>query len=553
MSRFINFLKSNRNDDLFNTCSFLLKAQNIKHSNLHLKSLLIDHINYSSLLAIQDTLSAYGVESVAVGKGEHSYHDFELPFICSIQQVDWPSAAFTIVTNLDNDRLDYLDPLTKRVTTTTIEQFQSIHKDIIMLIDGAKAVDEINLRQNLVKERNESVLANLPIVLALISLFSCGGYIITHFTQNHSWTNLSYLLSTCIGVFISLLLIWHEFDKDNRLLKQVCGKGGKKVNCNAVLSSSHSSMFGISWSTWGGAYFCMLFLIQLLFVNNFSFLVVTACLSLLVIPYVFYSIYVQWQIIKQWCPLCLGIQVLLIFNALIAINVFSQPTNEYKFYSFQSYAFVIALLIGAFMFFLISALIPVLKSARDSKSLERNLRMFQSDKNVFNYFLNKGEPLKYPVDNLGIIVGNPAAGNEIVKVCNPYCSYCSDIHLKLEPLIKNNNSVRLRIIFTVSLEKNDIGRKAVAQFMAIQQKYGNDLVHTALDDWYSSAYKDYETFARRFVVGLELEEQDGKIMAMSKWVDSMKIRVTPTLFFNGYEFPREYEVDDLIDILKNNS
>jgi len=553
MSILADFLENNRNDDLFNTCSFLLKTQNVKHSKLHLKNLLMGHINYSSLLAVQDTLSAYGVESVAVRKGEHSYHDFKLPFICSIQQVDWPIAAFTIVTHLDNDKVDYFDPLTKRITTTTIERFQSMDKGIIMLIDGSKAVDEINLRQNLVKERNESLLANLPIVLALIGLFSCGGYILTHFTQNHSWLHLSYLMTTCIGVFISLLLIWYEFDKDNRLLKQVCGKGGKKVNCNAVLSSSHSSLFGISWSTWGGTYFCMLFLVQLLFVNNFTFLVVTACLSSLVVPYVFYSIYIQWQIIKQWCPLCLGIQILLIFNALIAIHVFSRFIKEYKFYFFQSYPFVITLLIGAFIFFLISVLIPILKSARDSKILERNLRMFKSDKNVFKYFLDKGEPLSYPVDNLGIIIGNPTANNELIKVCNPYCSYCSDMHLRLEQLIKNNNNIRLRIVFSVSIEKNDIGRKTVAHFLAIQQKYGNELVRTALDDWYSSPYKDYETFAKRFIIGSELEEQDDKILTMSNWVDSMKIRVTPTLFFNGYEFPPEYKVDDLIDILKNDS
>ncbi|MBB5620729.1 putative membrane protein [Pedobacter cryoconitis] len=550
MSILDNFFENKRNDNLFNTCSFLLKAQNIKHSNLHLQSLLMNHINYSSLLAIQDTLSEYRIESIAVRKGGHSYNDFELPFICSIQQVDWPDAAFTIVTNLDNDRIDYLNPLTKRITTITIAQFQSIDKGIIMLINGSKAVDEINLRQNLVKERNEFLFANLPLVLAFISLFSCGWYILTHYAPYQSWIHLSYLLSACIGVFISLLLIRYEFDEDNHLLKQVCGKGSKKVNCKAVISSSHSSLFGISWPTWGGAYFCMLLLVQLLFINNFAFLVVTAFLSFLAVPYVFYSIFIQWRIIKQWCPLCLGIQAVLLFNALIAIHVFSQFTIDYKFYSFQSYSFVITLLIGAFMFSLITALVPMLKSARDSKALERNLRVIKSDENVFNYFLNKSEPLKYPIDNLGIIIGNPAAANEIIKVCNPYCSYCSDMHLKLERLIKNNSNIRLRIIFTVSTEKNDIGRKVVGHFLAIQQKYGNELVHSAFNDWYSSLYKDYETFAGRFVVGSEIDGQEDKIIAMGNWVGSMKIRATPTLFFNGYAFPSEYKVDDLIDVLK---
>lgn len=552
MTVLINFLKNNTNDNLLNACSFLLKHLNIKHSNLHLNSLLTDHLNSSSLLAVQDTLLDYGIDSGAIRKGEHSYHDFELPFICSIQNIDWPMAAFTIVISLDNDKINYLDPITQKIITTTTEEFQLIDKSIIMLIDASKAVDESNLRQNIVKERNETLLAYLPFALILVSLFIFGIYISSHF-NNHSIISISYFITSCIGVLISLLLIWHEFDKDNRLIREVCGKGGKKVNCNAVLASSHSSMFGISWSTWGGTYFCMLFLVQLLFVSNLSFLMVTASFSLLVLPYVFYSIYIQWRIIKQWCPLCLAIQALLLINALIGISIFSQYSENYYSYPFQSHPFIITVLIGAFIFFSISSLVPMLKLARDSKGLERNLRIFKSDKSVFHYFLNKSERLAYPVNNLGIIIGNPAANNEIIKICNPYCGPCSDMHLKLERLIKTNNDVRLRIIFAVSAEKNDIGRRPVTHFLAIQQKFGNKHVHKALDNWYNSPNKDYNTFANEFSIDSDLEEQNDKVMAMNSWVDSMKIRVTPTLFFNGYEFPSEYKIDDLTEILLNNN
>lgn len=550
MSIRVNFLKNNINDNIFNVCSFLLKSLHIKYSNVHLNRLLTDHLHSSSLLAVQDTLSEYGIKSVAIRKGEHSYNEFEFPFICSIQQMNWPIAAFTVVTNINNGRIDYFNPLTKQITTTSIGKFQSIGGSIIMLIDGSKAFNEINLRQNLVKEQNENLLAKMPIIFAFTCLFSYGGYILTHYTPHQSWMHLSYLLTTFLGTLISMLLIWHEFDKDNSLIKQVCGKGGKKVNCNAVLSSSHSSMLGISWSIWGETYFSMLFLIQLLFVNSLSSLVLTASISLLVLPYIFYSISLQWLIIKQWCLLCLGIQALLTINAVIALSVFIQSNYDYKSYLFQGYPFFVTMVIGIFMFLLISTLVSKLRLVRDSNSFERNLRIFKSDKNVFKYFLKQGERLKYPVDNLGIIIGNPIAHNEIIKVCNPYCSYCSDMQIKLERLIKKNNDIRLRLIFTVPIEKNDIGRKAVAHFLAIQKKYGNELAHTALYEWYSSSKKDFGTFARRFVVDSPIDEQDNQITDMNKWVDTMQIRITPTLFFNGYEFPSAYNIEDLSLILK---
>lgn len=543
------FLKNKLTDDLFNVCSFLLDSLKIKYTNLHLKKLLEDHLNPSSLLAVKDTLSSYGIESGAIRKEGHSYEDFELPIICSIQEEDWPVPAFTIVTNVNQDKIDYLDPSTNKIKTTTINRFQSIDKGVVMLLDSAESINEHDLRKNLSKERSQLFLSNLPLALAFISLFSCGGYIIANFKPGHSWFNLGYLLTTCLGFLTSLLLIWHEIDKDNKLIKQVCGKGGKKVNCDAVLSSPQSSFFGISWSIWGGAYFCMLFLVQLLFVNDYSFLLVTASLSLLIVPYVFYSIYLQWRIIKQWCPLCLGIQALLIINAMIAWNIFQRHLGVYEHYNFQSYPFLITLLIGAFTFFLISASVPMLKSVRDSKTYQRNLRLFKSDKNVFKYFLNKSESVTEPADSLGIVIGNPAASNEIIKVCNPYCGPCSDMHPKLGHLLKNNPDVKLRIIFTASGEEHDEKRKPVIHFLAIQQKFGNELAHSAIDNWYGAIHKDYEVFASRFIVDNELKEQNDKVLAMSRWCDSMKIRVTPTLFVNGYEFPPEYSVEDLQNIL----
>lgn len=42
---------------------------------------------------------------------------------------------------------------------------------------------------------------------------------------------------------MSVLLLWHEIDKNNPLLRQICS-GGKKVNCDAVLSSKASKVFG---------------------------------------------------------------------------------------------------------------------------------------------------------------------------------------------------------------------------------------------------------------------------------------------------------------------
>lgn len=92
--KLLNQLYSTHEDDLFIVSQSLLNHYNIKHSDLHLRNLLQDHIDYPSLLTIKDTLSEYGIESVALRKGNHNYFEFETPFICSIQKVNLSSLSY---------------------------------------------------------------------------------------------------------------------------------------------------------------------------------------------------------------------------------------------------------------------------------------------------------------------------------------------------------------------------------------------------------------------------------------------------------------------------
>lgn len=73
--------------------------------------MLQDHINYSSLLSVKDTLSEYGVESVAMKKGNYDCSNFETPFLCSIQKEDWPYTYLTVVTEIQGEHIWYLDPM----------------------------------------------------------------------------------------------------------------------------------------------------------------------------------------------------------------------------------------------------------------------------------------------------------------------------------------------------------------------------------------------------------------------------------------------------------
>ena len=82
--------------------------------------------------------------------------------------------------------------------------------------------------------------------------------------------------------------------------------------------------------------------------------------------------------------------------------------------------------------------------------------------------------------------------------------------------------------------------------MAIAEENNQQLTKKALDDWYLAEKKDYRSFANRYPLNEKLlEQQNNKLAAMSSWCQEMKVKATPTFFWNGYQLPAAYSLEDL--------
>lgn len=544
--KLLQLLKPRREHNIKMVCQNLFNIYGIKYSDLNVEKLVEEHIDSSSLLSIKDTLFEYGIESVGIRRKNYNYYDFETPFICAIQQEDWSSASFTLVSSIDETSITYLDPLTNKFKETSLYDFDQLDKGIVLLVDDSNKKDELNLSKHLVQQRNQTIANNIPVYLSIITLLVTFSNEILNFQEGISWVNILFTISSFIGIVVSCLLLWHEIDAHNPTLKEVCGGQGRKVNCDAVLHSSHSTFLGISWAIWGFAFMATLYSIQVLFSGNLSFLYVSVLLSLIVSPYILFSIYYQAKLIKQWCPLCLVIQALLLINSFTAI--FFLYNRGLNIASATVYSFILTLFIT--LFFIISTYIfvPIIKSARDNRKTEKKWKKLRYNPDMFQALLDKSDRVTASTEGLGIVVGNPHAKNEIIKVCNPYCGPCAKAHPELENILKNNFDVKVRIIFTASGDDDDMLSEPVKHLLAIQEKNGQEAVHHALDDWYLPQEKDYDVFARKYPMNEELKQQKDKIMAMYNWCNAMKIRATPTIYINGSELPDSYHISELKNI-----
>lgn len=356
------------------------------------------------------------------------------------------------------------------------------------------------------------------------------------------WVSLAYLVGAFLGVIFTMLLLWHDVDAHNPFLREVCGGKGQKTNCGAVLGSKGATFLGVNWSAWGFAYFATFFTTQFIYVGQLGMLSFWSGISLLAAPYVVYSIYYQWKVIGQWCPLCLGVQAALIWNTVAALLFFESSS----LWTWDWYIVGVILVLG--IGFLLGTYygVPLLKRAKDGLDYQRKWTRLRYNQDIFEAMLYKGNPVSSPVDGLGILVGNPDAKREIIKVCNPYCGPCSKAHPELEELIKQHPDFRLRIIFTATGEQDDHKTAPVAHLLAIQEMEGRVKVKQALDDWYLAPQKDYGSFAEKYPMNNEEQGvQKQKVQAMHAWCNQMKIRATPTIYIDGYELPDSYRVEEL--------
>ncbi len=505
-----------------------LKALKVKVSLDSIDQTLHEHPDYPSFLSISDSLKKWNVDNASLQTKEENLIEIPTPFITT-----YKTGVFIVVKQLQDSIIVIINQHGKEEEVSR-EYFLQHWTEMIIVAEANEKSGESADKKN-INNLNTKIAALALIPFAIIAA------IWLPFIQNTSTPFSSLYLSVkLIGLGVSLLLLWYDIDKGNPLLKQICS-GIQKANCNAVLNTKAASLGGIiSWSEVGFIYFAGGLLLSV-FAGINNALPILSFLSLLALPYIFFSIYYQWQVAKQWCTLCLMVQAVLFLEALLVIvnggvTILDLPVLviDNLFFSF------LCISIPILSWFMLK---PVLKKLQSAKYDKRSYLRLKYNDEVFWSLIQKQKSITdNPPDNIGILIGNPYAKHTIVKVCNPYCGPCAAAHPELEKLVQHNIDINARILFTASDEKRIA---VVKHLLAIDDTKSEVLTTQSLDDWYLAKDKNYETFASKYPMNGELDKQAEKISIMKEWCEKTKIQFTPTFFIDGYQLPNEYKLTDL--------
>ncbi|HLK31388.1 MAG TPA: vitamin K epoxide reductase family protein [Puia sp.] len=533
------------NTSLKHVAAFYSRFQKVRVTKTSIQKSIEENPYYPSLLSLSDTFSRYNINNSAFEVDKESFDQLETPFV-AFAYMPGVGKDFVLVTEMKNGSVHYLYK-SKKEETIAKDEFMKRYQNIVWLAEPDEKSGETNYSEKLKEEKKvkaKKIAWFTAIAMLIIIVF------IANVNYQHILSFSIIALLKLLGTATAIMLLIYETDKSNAFVKNLCSAGGH-TDCDAVLGSKAAKIVGISWGEIGFFYFAATTLWLLIPSIAFADKIVgIAIANTFAAPYILFSIYYQWKVVKQWCPLCLTVQAILFLELIWSIANFWLNTN-----SFSSLGLISPLQGSGVVFCLLLPIVawygikPIFVKSKDADLYSSAYKRLQYNQEIFYGLLQQQPKAADGWQQLGISIGNPKASNTIIKVCNPYCGPCAQAHPQLEEIIDHHSDVQLKVIFTSKNNEHDRGAAVAKHLLAVASEGIQEKTRQSLDDWYLDEQKDYEKFAAKYPMNGELKLQAAKIEAMSKWCEESEITYTPTIFVNGHRLPENYNVEELKNIL----
>ena len=316
-----------------------------------------------------------------------------------------------------------------------------------------------------------------------------------------------------------------------------------KGDCNNVLESNAAKLFGIfGWSEIGLGYFTANVLLLLFFQQTVHLL---ALINIFALPYSFWSVWYQKVKAKQWCTLCLIVQVLL-WAIFISNLLFGNIQIQLFSYSIIQLLFVCSVFAG--FVFTFNLLIPNLSSKKGMEQIRQEINSIKANEDVFKTLLLKQPFYEVSKADSQIVFGNPDANLVISVFTNPFCNPCAKMHKRIEKLLlETNRNICVQYLFSSFSPDLEFAVKYLiaAWLNNCHGGLNPPSPEQIISDWFEKGKPLKEAFFENMQLDMENPEIEAEFQMHNAWIEKSQLRATPTILVNGYKLPDNYKIEDL--------
>ena len=510
----------------------LCEELHIPHTRTYTKRTFDEHPYKYTLYGLSRMLSDYGVRNRGVhfdDKGS-ALAELDTPFVAQV------SGDLALVTLITEDEVTYR--WHGEYVRVLHEQFLSIWSGVALLVDPSDEAEEPDFEEHHRAERIQYAKewgAAGSIALGLVCLF----LLAPHF----SLFGLCLFTLNILGLYVCYLLILRQLKIASSTADRLCNLL-KHSTCTDLLDTPASkAAFGISWNEVGTAYFGVNALV-LLFMP--SALPMLALLAFGAVGYSAWSLWYQRFRAHVWCPLCLLVQTVFIVQALVYLVFLGNKVVSFdSVFHWETLARVLFLLSSYFEATLCLHLaLSVIAQARQAKQWKYSYRNLKLREEVFEFLLQKEPHYETSADSC-IRFGNPDARYRLTILTNPYCNPCATMHRRLHGLIHQDCCIEF-VFTSFGPEYESVSRLMVAAYFQL----GAARAWQLYAEWYAGGKTRQEAFFEGLGLDADSEVVTEEYRRHTQWREQTGLSATPTLLVNGHRMPKEYQIEDFIDLLK---
>ena len=506
-----------------NSFTLFLEKLNVKHTRYYADKLYNEHPHKNNLFGLSDMLSAYGVENAGFRvENKTDIYAATPPFIA------FAGGDFVVVNALNPKQTNYV--WNGKSISIATDEFFKIWSGIVLMAQPCNESGEPDYILHKQKENINNIknyVAGISLVIAFFIVFTT--------TKVYANSGLLLLLiMNLAGAYIAYLLLLKHLHVSSTQGDKICSLF-KQTDCNNILESDAASLFGIiSWSEIGLSYFISNTAIILFFPHLAAWM---GLINMAVLPYSFWSIWYQGFRAKQWCPLCVMVQVLLwvVFLLNVAFGFVRIPIFDIWQIGMVGSVYLIPLLV-------IHIVAPLAVSKRRVTEITQEMNSIKANEKVFTTLLQDQPRYDVSADFSRILLGSDSATLFVTVLTNPHCNPCAKMHERIEGLLKKHPHIQVQYVFSSFSQELEISARYLIAVFLQKSKEERKRIYA---EWFEGGKFNKEAFFEKYPVDIKDAGIAEEFNRHKAWIKIAQVRATPTVLVNGYKLPDNYKIEDL--------
>ena len=511
-------------DNLNEVVRILFRYYGLKFDG-YAKSLYHSHPRYGYIESISYVLSRFGLDTSLVQTDLDEIKDFPFPLILHYDGLFLP-----IIGVKDND--------TFIIINESGENEEIVLGGFVHLWDSRALVIEEDGKglENKVRDRTVWGINHFVTLLSCLVIAGLVIYLSANVISLHSVIRCLFMLSSIVGLSVSALFHVQKLNRGNPFINRIChpsANHSSKRDCSSILDSTASKLFGIfSWVDIGTFYF-IVFLFVIWFMQRQGTIITLAIISLFAAVYIPYSLFYQAKIAKRWCTLCLLVQGVLLFNALLSIVVILKECLVLRDLIMTAVRIVVMSLILFPLYYFVS---NSLSSSYSFKQKNKKYRQYLFSAEGINSIIYQTPEVDFTCSNKMPVIKREGSA-ELTMIINPLCSPCINKTREVIEILKRKRYTSLYVVFLVDPKSTS----EVAQ--------ASRLITDSMAGQLASSLENY-TKRYRGVCNAESNvsfcpESSQIIESSFRWCQENNYMSTPKTFLNNHELPSLFSVNDI--------